>query len=242
MEKKSSGVDKRRLQIEPVTKDLLFMKVADAIARYIQQNGLRVGDKLPAERALAKEFATGRNTVRDALRALEKEGVLEIRVGAGAFVAGEYHQDGELEVKLMKVDYRDLLEIKIWLEKLVIKRAAVVATEKQLQELGAIADELNGLAQNGMFSLSVDRRFHTKLSSCAGSDTLAQLMLNIVDALDDYSGVLGDGGEAWVRTVPYHVELVTALREGNLGFALAAHEYIHKLDLSALDAMGKPNT
>ena len=228
----------RRLRAEPIAKDLLYMKVAEAIGRYLQAGGLKPGDKLPPERTLAKEFATGRNTVRDALRALEREGVLEIRKGAGAFVKSEY-PNGGLQLKLMRVNYRDLLQIKIWLERLAIQRAAEKAAPHQTEALGALARELLALAERGEFSLAADRRFHRKLLECAGSETLSQLVMHIIDALDGYAGYIGGVSTLWLKTVPYHLELAEALAGGNLALALAAHEYIHALDLDALEAMAE---
>ena len=39
----------------------------------------------------------------------------------------------------------------------------------------------------------------------------------------------------WIKTIPYHVELAEALKQKNLNFALAAHEYIRIYDLKVLD-------
>jgi DNA-binding FadR family transcriptional regulator len=53
--------------IEPVSKDLLHVRVSSAICKYIRTEGLRIGDKLPSERTLAMRLSAGRNTVREAL-------------------------------------------------------------------------------------------------------------------------------------------------------------------------------
>jgi DNA-binding FadR family transcriptional regulator len=88
------------------------------------------------------------------------------------------------------VDYRDLLEIKMWLESLAIRRAAECATGEQLDRLIHLGERLCRLAEAGEFSVALDREFHTQLLDCGGSSTLSQLVLSLVDALNDYSASL----------------------------------------------------
>lgn len=63
-------------------------EIIDQIRAQVSQGRLRPGDRLPAERELAETFQVSRNTVREALRSLEKNGLLELRKGAtgGAFI------------------------------------------------------------------------------------------------------------------------------------------------------------
>ncbi|HEY3686847.1 MAG TPA: GntR family transcriptional regulator [Streptosporangiaceae bacterium] len=60
----------------------------------LRDGKLRPGDRLPSERALAEQFAVSRNTVREALRILEFNGMLMLKRGStgGAFVT---HPDPE---------------------------------------------------------------------------------------------------------------------------------------------------
>jgi GntR family transcriptional repressor for pyruvate dehydrogenase complex len=234
------GLKRTEKNIEPVSKDLLHVRVASAICRLIRSENLRVGDKLPSERTLAERLNAGRNTVREALSLLRADGVVEIAAGKGAFVMKE-QLELPLQMELLRVDYRDLLEIKMWLESLAIRRAAECATEAQLERLIELGKQLNELAETGNFSIALDREFHTQLLACGGSSTLAQLVLSLVDALNDYSGVFDGAVSLWLKTVPHHLELASALKEKNLNFALAAHEYIRMYDLRVLDEpSGKP--
>ncbi len=219
----------------PVSRDLLHVRVAGAICQYIYAENLRIGDRLPSERTLAERLNAGRNTVREALGVLRAEGVIEVEPGKGAFVRKALAEPS-LQMELLRVDYRDLLEIKMWLESLAIRRAAECATGEQLDRLIHLGERLCRLAEAGEFSVALDREFHTQLLDCGGSSTLSQLVLSLVDALNDYSGVFDGAVPLWIKTVPYHLELARALREKKLSFALAAHEYIRMYDLSVLDA------
>src|SRR5919197_6478704 len=72
----------------PVAVARASSSIADQIRGAIVSGRLREGERLPPERELAEQFGVSRVTVRDALRALEAQGLVEVRVGArgGAFV------------------------------------------------------------------------------------------------------------------------------------------------------------
>ena len=65
----------------------LYQAVAERIARSIASGQYRKGDRLPAERDLAAQYDVSRPTVREAIIALEIDGLVEVRVGSGVYVA-----------------------------------------------------------------------------------------------------------------------------------------------------------
>jgi GntR family transcriptional repressor for pyruvate dehydrogenase complex len=73
----------------PPTRERLIDKVLSLIKDIIYSNKIEVGHKLPSERALAQRLKVSRSVVADALRSLERAGLVEIRTGAkgGAFVS-----------------------------------------------------------------------------------------------------------------------------------------------------------
>jgi GntR family transcriptional repressor for pyruvate dehydrogenase complex len=211
-------------------------KVTDALLSFIYRNGLKPGDKLPGERQLAIELTVGRNSVRQGLCQLEEDGIIERMVGKGAFLRREVSADS-IQLKLLRVNYRDLLEIKTNLEQLAIRRAIDVVTEEQIRDLKGFATKLNDLADQGKFSVELDREFHTALLGCGGSPTLSQLVLSLVDSLNSYSKMLGNVSDVWVRTIPFHMDIAVALEQRQLSFALAASEYIFQYDLQVLNEL-----
>src|SRR5262249_23742894 len=60
--------------------------VRDQLLALIQGGGLAVGDKLPSEHELARQFGVSRPIVREGLGALRAAGVLESRSGSGTYV------------------------------------------------------------------------------------------------------------------------------------------------------------
>jgi GntR family transcriptional repressor for pyruvate dehydrogenase complex len=72
-----------------VQKDRVSDKVVEQILELIEEGKLRVGDQLPGERDLMDQLDVARASVREALRILEFQGIIEVQPGRGAFVTSE---------------------------------------------------------------------------------------------------------------------------------------------------------
>jgi GntR family transcriptional regulator len=65
----------------------IYLQLVEQVKHAIETGALRAGDQLPSIRPLAEELVINANTVAKAYRELEREGVVELRQGAGAFIA-----------------------------------------------------------------------------------------------------------------------------------------------------------
>lgn len=65
----------------------LPQQLRDLILATIRDEGMRAGDQLPAEAALSERFQMGRSTVREAMKLLERDGIIEVQHGRGSFVS-----------------------------------------------------------------------------------------------------------------------------------------------------------
>jgi GntR family transcriptional regulator len=68
-----------------------YRQIADEVARAVLVGILKTGEALPGTRQLAQELKINPNTVRHGYRTLVQEGIVEMRRGMGAFVAGAPH-------------------------------------------------------------------------------------------------------------------------------------------------------
>jgi GntR family transcriptional regulator len=66
----------------------IYLQLMEQVKHAVETGALRPGDQLPGIRPLAEELVINPNTVAKAYRELEHDGVLELRHGAGAFIAG----------------------------------------------------------------------------------------------------------------------------------------------------------
>ena len=86
MARRSGANVEARQPIAVTSQDRLYQELARQLLAAIASGQYAVGDRLPAERELAAEFNVSRPTVREAIIALEVQGLVEVRVGSGAYV------------------------------------------------------------------------------------------------------------------------------------------------------------
>ncbi len=65
----------------------IYLQLMEQVKHAVETGALRAGDQLPGIRPLAEELVVNPNTVAKAYRELEHEGIVELRHGAGAFIA-----------------------------------------------------------------------------------------------------------------------------------------------------------
>lgn len=112
----------------------------DSIANGTYSNG----DRLPTERQLAEIFGVSQPTVREALRALDAMGLIEVRHGAGAFVANNLHSfvmsAFDTFVQVESVGLLDILEVRQALGRLSAHLAVDMATEEDVEHIQRCAE------------------------------------------------------------------------------------------------------
>jgi DNA-binding FadR family transcriptional regulator len=152
----------------------LYEKVAQDLARGIADGKFAVGARLPSERDLAQSYAVSRATVREAIIALEIDGLVEVRLGSGVYVthrAPPSGKTGETDVGPF-----ELLEARRAIESEVCAIAASRIDDAQLSQLEDLVAEMQQEnARDVVMSEDADRRFHmliaeaTKNSACVSS-------------------------------------------------------------------------
>src|SRR5690348_17820012 len=81
-----AGPDTSEITLEPVRRSRIYEHIVDQIHALIREGRWAPGDQIPPERELAERFRVSRTSVREALRALEMQGVIDSRQGGGTFV------------------------------------------------------------------------------------------------------------------------------------------------------------
>jgi DNA-binding FadR family transcriptional regulator len=157
--------DEPAFPIKPVKQRLLLYEVVqEEIKNHIIQNELKPGDRLPPETELAQKLGVSRNSVREAVKALEMLDIVETRSGAGLFV-GNFSFDALLEnvgygIMFNLTELADILEVRFYVEYGMIPRAAAAVTPAQLAALHQIVNDMRKAAQKGEYLAEHDRLFH----------------------------------------------------------------------------------
>jgi GntR family transcriptional repressor for pyruvate dehydrogenase complex len=154
-------------------------QVVRHVRRLVETGELRIGDRLPAERALALQTGVSRSSVRVGLRALSAMGVLQSRHGAGTFISRAPSLESEsLEflAALHGVSRMAMFEARRMLE---IGVAGLAAERADGHGLVGIADEVTSMfasLDDPQTFLVHDIRFHRALAAAAGNPILAAVM------------------------------------------------------------------
>jgi GntR family hexuronate regulon transcriptional repressor len=118
----------------------LYKQIARSIAAAIEDGRYAPGDRLPSEREFAEDFGVSRPTIRDAMIALEFQGLVEARQGSGVYVkAAPQISEGASE---RDVSALELTEARRLFEGEACALAAATITDEQLARLDCLAEDM----------------------------------------------------------------------------------------------------
>ncbi len=142
----------------------LYQALAEKISRLITTGKFVPGERLPAERELAAMFNVSRPTVREAIIALEIEGLVEVRIGSGVYVISRRPTREGVE---RDIGAFELTEARILIEGEAAALAAANITDAELAELDRLLIEMEAANRKGSDKGEmVDKRFHEFIAAC----------------------------------------------------------------------------
>jgi GntR family transcriptional regulator, transcriptional repressor for pyruvate dehydrogenase complex len=179
-----------------------FHKLASAIRQAIAQGELAPGDKLPSQREIQARFGVSKVTVLEALRLLEAEGLVEVRLGrnGGAVILdASWHSLSRAVALLLEMDRVDLEEMRVLRAAIEVQTARLAAVhaapehllqlERQLEALERHAAQpdtsTKGLSESDRAEASdewdewyeaADLEFHAAIAAVSGNRLLKALM------------------------------------------------------------------
>jgi len=121
------------MRIQPIVAPRLYQRIADEIARLIDSGTFAPGERLPAERELARSLNVSRSSLREALGELEMQGRIVVRVGAGAYVGRASRRRASRAARAPEISPFDVLRTRRIVEVEAAALAARNATPEQLR-------------------------------------------------------------------------------------------------------------
>ncbi|MCW2880385.1 MAG: GntR family transcriptional regulator [Sphaerisporangium sp.] len=115
----------------------LVDQVIEQLKEQITSGSWRLHAKIPTETVLAEQLGVGRNTVREAVRALTHAGLLDCRQGDGTYVRATSELSGAMARRLRTAEHLEILEVRRALEVEAAKLAAVRRTEGDIELIEA---------------------------------------------------------------------------------------------------------
>jgi DNA-binding FadR family transcriptional regulator len=194
-------------------------EIVQQIKSLIFGGRLAPGDQLPSEKELKEQFGLSRITIRDALRVLESEGLIEIRVGArgGAFVARpSAHRVSESLTNLLRmqqITIQELTEARLAVEPSVALLAARRATQDDIGAMErAVAGALAARAAGDPRFMPHSVVFHVALAEAAKNQVLLSTVNSLRGAFHETLAALLPADDMAARAIEDHQQILHAIK------------------------------
>lgn len=200
----------------------LVEQVVTQIEQLIESGHWRIGDRLPAEMQLMKEFDVSRNTLREAIRALVHAGLLETKQGSGTVVKSSSAFGVALHRQVEKSSIMETLEVRLALEREAAQLAAMRRNDQDLEgmtesiELCKLASEKGDVQE----FLKADINFHETMVKASHNRMLQGLYEHITEPLQSSIEEVMMADDYFNYNEEIHYELLEAIRDQNVQAAI----------------------
>lgn len=162
----------------------LGAQTEDKLMKYILQEPVEPGQRIPNEFELAKQFGVGRSTIREAVKGLVSRGILEVRRGSGTYVINtNSFEEDPLGLGKMEDKYKmalDLFEVRLMIEPEIAALACKNASGEDLKKLKKLCDETEQLYRGGHNHISRDVEFHAHIAHCSRNQ-VAETLIPVIN-------------------------------------------------------------
>lgn len=200
------------MPLKAVVSRRLYRLIADQLRQLIDNGVYSVGGRLPSERELADSLHVSRPSVREALIALEVEGLVRINVGSGIYVLGTSSGDpGRSSVETPPEGPFAVLHAREIVESSVAAEAAALANPQHIKALDRILSRMEQCEGRNDDWIALDRKFHVTIAGILENGVLVRFVGEVFD----------------LRINPYFERLASYFEDANTWRqALAEHRLI----------------
>lgn len=208
---------------KPLRRPALNEAVRHHVKQYILNNGLHPGDPLPPETQLAQELGVGRSSVREAIKALQSLGIVEVRRGNGLYVR-EYNFDPILEaigygMRFDMTMLSELAQIRFLLERAAIEDAVEQISPEELQRLEEVMEAWRQRIQTGEMWSDLDEQFHRILYSALNNRTLISLIEVFWIAFENLDDPIIQTVKPAAQELEHHQAILEAVKARDVALA-----------------------
>jgi DNA-binding FadR family transcriptional regulator len=204
--------------LNPINRSLsLVEEVGQQLSHFIRNNLDSEDMNLPSERALAEMLGVSRPVVREAVKRLEQQGLVETRHGIGTTVVDKLHKPLIGSLSLLIPDeterLRQLNETRLAIEPMAACLAAKRASRQQVESLWSIHADLQS-ASNLSEAIDIDLVFHRTLTEASGN-LIYRLILDSLGEIGLASRQLTIGRVGKQKAIDHHARILAAVAEGD---------------------------
>jgi DNA-binding FadR family transcriptional regulator len=200
----------------------LVDQVIDQFKGEIASGAWTVGSKIPPEPVLSDSLGVGRNTIREAVKALHHAGLLECRQGDGTYVRATSEMSGAVRRRLRSAKLIEILELRRALE---VEAARLAATYRDNADIAAIEadclrrDAAIAAADHDAF-VKADLDFHTAIVEATHNSVLIDLWRDLTETVR--SAIVSASADLPVSAELPHTPIADAIRCGDAEAAARA--------------------
>jgi GntR family transcriptional repressor for pyruvate dehydrogenase complex len=171
--------------LSPVARKPLYERLVEHLRAYVVEAGLSAGDRLPSERELSERLGVSRASVRQAIVALEVQGILEVKHGEGTFLRTARVDTRPIaELADLKRRLPDVLDAREAIEVKLAELAAQRRTESELAAIDAALERMQREIEDGTTGEQGDHDFHQAVVRAAHSELLAHMYAQILSDIE----------------------------------------------------------
>lgn len=162
----------------------LVDQVIEQLRETIRSGEWPLGQRIPTEASLVDELGVGRNTVREAVRALAHSGLLEVRQGDGTYVRATSEVSGAIR-RLAGTELREVLQVRKPLEVEGARLAADARTDDDLAGMRELLDARDRAWAEGRIDeyVRIDAAFHQSTIDAAHNSVLTELYRGLTEVV-----------------------------------------------------------
>ena len=166
--------------LKAIKKTRIYEEVVSQLHELIREGKLKAGDQLPSERELAETFKVSRTSVREALRALETQGLVVSRTGTGTFVADLPIESLVAPLATLLIQEKsalaDIFEMRKLIEPHIASLAAERATKRDIERMKRILEKQKEEVNRGATGVEEDAEFHFSIGRATQNQALEKLV------------------------------------------------------------------
>ena len=204
----------------------LYRQIADQLGALLRAGEYAVGSRMPTERLLAEQLGVSRPSVREALIALEVEGLVEVRVGSGIYVVNSQRPRGTLAVAPDTFGPFEIMQARLAIEAELAAMAAARISPAQLSGLEILLQQMQQQIEAGELPVRTDQLFHLRLAEAAGNGPLLRCLTELLDErhnpLFERMGQHFETAHSWHQAMLEHRRLLDAVTSRSVGAARRA--------------------
>jgi DNA-binding FadR family transcriptional regulator len=234
----------------------LSTRVAELIARMILEEDLQPGDRLPAERHMLEQFGIGRASLREALRLLESDGLVRMRMGPSGGPEVVFPRIEQITRILLlflitsRATLRDIYVVRAAIDPTVARLAAANATHDDLAHLKEEVARMHAAVNQEDEFLRENARFHRLVAQICDNPLLAAVSMSMLSILDGHEAGIRYSVAARRSAAGNHEAKANAIiaRDGDAAGIAAADQvrtalaYFQKRYPKSLDEPLQPST